>query len=527
MEITFPDGVTVNVHDVIVLARKSQKIKGRGQVSIESQDEDAREWAQEIGLNVTATVPDIASGTKAIWDRANAKPWVTQPDLMSKYQGIVAAKHDRISREGWRDEGDLRRWAENNHKALFLVEKELRWPPRQDEHYNDDVAAWNREAEDSNREWNKDSRRWKRTHRKLTADNYLVGKAPYGYRIMGADCQQVPCRCFEQKIDDHKTLAIYEPEAKIVRDVVTRYLAGESMAQICVDYPWWVPPALARLLRNPSLAGRRMNAEGKTILRFKGIITWQTHLELVKRLDSRTHRKGISPANTYMLTGSLTCEAGHAMYADKGGNSRQYTYRCRECRFAISLDQADEHVSNDVIDSYGHLPHLAMRVIPGKNHFEDIAKLRQDRNELDDTQDDYEERVAEITAEIRRLRKLDEEQPASDDVKWVGKDVVTGDFIPLEEIANRNVIKIKDHWKLLSIPGRRDWLKENSWKVTAIKDPEMPNGWRLTIDAGWTADIGGTRQSESLGFPVREYWRYLASLPETLGIKPTGKDEQS
>ena len=29
MDATFHDGVTINVHDVIVLARKSQKIKGR------------------------------------------------------------------------------------------------------------------------------------------------------------------------------------------------------------------------------------------------------------------------------------------------------------------------------------------------------------------------------------------------------------------------------------------------------------------------------------------------------------------
>ena len=507
MKVTFPDGVTVNVHDVIVLARKSQKIKGRGQVSIEAQDEDAREWAEaeEQGLNVIATVPDIASGTKAIWDRPNAKPWVTQSELMAKYQGVVAAKHDRISRQGWRDEGDLRRWAEDNHKALFLVEKELRWPPRQGAYHDDDVAAWNREQEDSNREWNKDSRRWKRTHRKLTADNYLVGKPIYGNRATGINCGETPCRCFEKKIDDHKKATIYEPEARVVRDVVTRYLAGESTESICKDYPRWVPSSLARFLRNPSLAGRRQNKEGKTVHRHEGVITWQTHLELVKRLDSRTHRKGISPANTYMLTGSLTCEAGHAMYADKGGSSQQYNYRCRECRFTIPLAQADDDISNAVIGDYGDLPHLIKRNIPGKNHFEAVARLRQDRAELEseiDNADDptpHLKRQAELTAEIRRLIKLDEEHPEPDTVNWVAKDADTGDFVPLEDITpDRNLIKIKDHWASLGTAGRRDWLKENGWKVTAAKDKELPWGYTLVIDAGWTADISGERQAELL-----------------------------
>jgi hypothetical protein len=89
MEATFHDGVTINVCDVIVLARKSQVIKGRAATSIESQDEDAREWAESQGLNVVQTVPDVITGKKAMWERPKAKPWVTQPDLMIKYQAIV------------------------------------------------------------------------------------------------------------------------------------------------------------------------------------------------------------------------------------------------------------------------------------------------------------------------------------------------------------------------------------------------------------------------------------------------------
>jgi hypothetical protein len=428
-------------------------------------------------------VPDFASGKKAMWDRKNARPWVTQPDLTTKYQGIVAAKHDRLSRADWRDEGDLRRWAEDNHKALFLVEKDLRWPPRQGARYDDDVADWNREAENSNREWNATSRRYKRAHRKLISNNYLVGRPIYGYRAMGVNCQQTPCRCFEQGKDDNKTLAIYEPEAKVIRELVTRYLAGETLQALCDDLyarhipspkygqsgNRWYTQTLARLLRNPGLAGRRENAEGKTVLRYKGIITWQAHQQLVAQLDSKAHRKGISPANTYMLTGILSDEAGHAMYGIKAGErSNVYYYYCRKgCGLMVRVDQADPEVSEAVTEDYGERPHRVKRIIPGKNHFEEIARLRQDRSELDDMANDYDERHAAITAEIRRLTRLDAEHPEPDRVGWVNTDKT-----------------IAQHWESLGTAGRRDWLRESGWKVTAIKDYEMPHGWRLSIDAG-------------------------------------------
>jgi hypothetical protein len=445
-----------------------------------------------------------------MWERPTARPWVTQPDLMVRYQGIVVAKHDRLSRADWRDEGDLRRWAEDNHKALFLVEKDLRWPPRQGAGYDDDVANWNREAEGSDREWNAASRRYKRAHRKLISNNYLVGRPIYGYRAMGVDCRQIPCRCFEEGKDDHKTLVIYEPEAMVIRELVTRYLAGESLQALCDDLhargipspkygksgDRWYTQTLARLLRNPGLAGRRQNAEGKTVLHYKGIITWPQHEQLVARLNSRAHRKGISPANTYMLTSILSDEAGHPMYGIKAGErSNVYYYYCRTCRgLMVPVELANQDVSESVTEFYGEMPHMIQRVNPGENHFNQIARLRQDRAELDDLADDYEERHAAYTAEIRRLTKLDQEHAEPDRIGWTpsGK-------------------TIAEHWQSLDIAGRRDWLRENGWKITAIKDDEMPDGWRLSIDAGWTESIGAEQQAEPLGFPIQEYYRVTAA----------------
>ena len=212
--------------------------------------------------------------------------------------------------------------------------------------------------------------------------------------LPASTCGESPCRCFENGEDDPKTLTIYEPEARIVRDVVTRYLAGESTESIVKDYPRWVPSSLARFLRNPAIAGRRMNKEGKTVLRYDGIITWQVHEQLIARLDSRAYRKGIRQ-RIYMLTGIISCDAGHAMYGIKGGG-QWYHYYCRKCGLMVRVTDADDEVSNAVTEDYGDKPHRIRRIIPGKNHFDEIARLRQDRSELDDMADGYEERTPRL-----------------------------------------------------------------------------------------------------------------------------------
>ena len=527
MKVIFPDSVTINVHDVIILARLSKKAKKRVQTGIYSQDEDARDKARDDGFNVIATVADHIPGTKAMWDRKNARPWVTQPDLMMRYQAIVVSKHDRLSRADWRDEGDIRRWAEDNHKVLYLTEQDLRWPPRD----ANDRQRWNNEAEQSRREWESTSRRYKRMVRYRNEHNYLAGRPGYGFRAVGVNCGESPCVCWERDhVEDFKIAQIYEPEAEKIREAKTRYLGGEALEPIARDFGWHVN-TLARRLRNPAMAGRRMNnyyakseKERKTILHHEGIITWEEHEQLIARLDSRANRAGISPKNVKMLTGTIIDIAGHPMYAIKARRVEQ-SYYCRICKeLMVPVSDADREISNAVIEAYGELPRLIKRVIPGKNHFDEIEKLRRDRDELDDTKDDYFQKSQAITIEIRRLIKLDEDNPEPDTVKWVAIDAETDEFIPLEAITpDRNVIRIRDYWASLDTAGRRDWLKENGWKAIAVKDDEMPNGWRLTIDAGWTAEVGAT-QAESLGFPVREYWRELAELPERLGI-PRAKEQ--
>jgi hypothetical protein len=302
---------------------------------------------------------------------------------------------------------------------------------------------------------------------------------------------------------------IVPDEAKIVREAKDRYLAGETLDKIWADFNErgipnprrdggkWIVSTLGRLLRNPGVGGRQMNnrdgGERLTILEYEPIITWPEHESLVARLDSRAHRAGISPSNVFMLTSIIKDVNENPMYGHLGRT--KYTYHCRKgCGYGVSMEIADSEISKEVIDLCGHLPHLVRRVIPGENYLDQIARKRQDIRELDPEGDD--ERRAELRVEIEHLRSLPNKP---DEVRWMpsGK-------------------TIEEYWESLDVSGRRDWLRENGWTITAIKDDEMPNGWRLSIDAGWTANIGAGRQAECLGFPVREYYRTLAGLGEQL-----------
>jgi len=231
--------------------------------------------------------------------------------------------------------------------------------------------------------------------------------------VAGIGCGESPCRCWERQIEDAKTLAIYEPEAAVIREARDRYLNGESTAAICADFNargipspvWkgepgkrWIDSTLGRLLRNPATAGRRMNSQRKTILTYVGILTWAEHEQLVAKLDSRAYRKGIAPFNVTLLTGVLFDVNGHPMYRTLSRN-RVPQYMCRKgCAISAPMAEIDALFSDDIQRLFGGQKQRVSRIIPASNHFEEIARLRQDRSELDDLADDYAERHTAITA---------------------------------------------------------------------------------------------------------------------------------
>jgi len=149
------------------------------QIRIEAEDQEARDWAERRGHQIIAVAADRKWRAKGMWERPNLRSWVTDPAKIAKYDGIVAAKQDRLSRARWRDEIEIRWWAEEHGRELFIVSPELHWPPRSIA----EQVTWELEAARSRAEREIISSRHQRTHPYVSDRGYLVGGPPFGALI--------------------------------------------------------------------------------------------------------------------------------------------------------------------------------------------------------------------------------------------------------------------------------------------------------------------------------------------------------
>jgi DNA invertase Pin-like site-specific DNA recombinase len=452
--------------DLLLAARVST---GKGQTGIQTQDQHSREWAEREGHTIIAVAADRRSGTVAPWDRPNLKPWVTQPELLAAYDGILAYKNDRLSRGDWADEARIRQWAQDNGKVLMIADGP-QWPPRHD----GDKWAWEAMANQARQEWEAIRERIVRAQRYLRANGYLVGKPPFGCRVACAErCGQGGSEC-----KHHKTL---EPDPRLVpyvTEVARRYIAGASLTAMCeylesggISSPGggaWQQYSLRRALENPALIGRRKNANGQTILRFPPVLEMDLWTSLQARLKTTREapaRGAVSTASA-LLAGIIYCAwCGRKMHFKRPYNThkdgtRVYrnVYRCdgtiREwstCRNMISAKEADEWITSWVTEVIGNHELVTRVVVPGHGYDGEIAEVESEIRALDLDDPDYLHKVAALRAERTRLQGL----PA----------------VPAEVIERSAGITIGQHWAGLDTADRRAWLLADQVKVMAYRPP--------------------------------------------------------
>lgn len=99
---------------------------------IQTQDVRSVEWARHEGHVIVHVTKDRnVSGAIAPWERPELGPWLTDPVELVQYDGIVAYDVSRLSREYF-DLAWLRKWAEENHKKLYVIKERLHWPDNRD-----------------------------------------------------------------------------------------------------------------------------------------------------------------------------------------------------------------------------------------------------------------------------------------------------------------------------------------------------------------------------------------------------------
>jgi site-specific DNA recombinase len=440
---------------------------GDASTGIDKQDQVAQRYADAYGHEIIDTAADTdVSGNTRPFDRPKLGPWFSR---LNEFDGIVAAHLDRLGRNV-RHLAELHQWAEDNNKVLITVEPNIDW--------SSDIGKliWSIMSWLAEQELKAITRRSIDTQNWLKANGFLVGKPPFGFRVIPHG-------------DNHKTLAPDPALIEYVKGMVERALKGDSLASIGawlesegippVQGGIWSPKSISQILRNPALMGRRTTSKGKTILRFDPIIDTETFNRLQVKLDSNPKRRGAVSGDPAMLTGVIYCaKCGGVMHRRRSVTKRKdgsrYVYegyRCdgtprqpSTCRNMIPQSDADSRVSEWFTDGpVSKYERIETIIVPGNGHQDELDQNARDIADLDIDAPDYDAQLAELRAERKRLQALPSEADRIDHrftgqtVRefWLGLSTAERRAFLLD--AGIRVHASREHWELITGDQGRFW----------------------------------------------------------------------
>ena len=465
---------------LILAARLSVKHADRQQgIGIETQDQRSSEWAERAGHTIVAVVADVKSGTVAPWDRPNLKPWVTDPDKLVSYDGILAYKNDRLSRGAWEDEVRIRQWAEANGKVLLIADGP-QWPPRHD----GDFWAWTAQAKQARDEWEAIQERCMRAQAELKQRGKLVGKPCFGYTSAG------------EQYD--RRLVPTELGRKYVPEIFRRVIDGDSLNDICKwlnteSIPlgqsngrkgngWWTW-VVGNIIKNETYIGfrwqeytdRKTHQRVRTVHRCEPLIDAGTFQLANEALRNRPKKGPSNPATRAMLAGAIFCphcddSPMYRIMIRGAAGSRLAYYRCtgrgsqrKGCGNMVRLALVDDAVNHVIAETF-NVPVMMKQVTPGDDHSAELKAVKLEIRQLaqvDLPDDEYDRRLTELRAERDRID---------------GLEVTPGkvELVPTGEVYS-------EIWDSLPAGERGPWLVARGFRIMADK---IPAGVRVMVFHG-------------------------------------------
>lgn len=427
---------------------------------LEKQDLECQQYASLGGHEIIGVAPDTdVSGDTDPWERPELGSWLKRglvaPDGR-RAEGIIASHVDRLARSTvhfmrllhWADENNVRIITTGEQGVDFstpmgkLLGYIISWLGEQE------LAAITRR--------NRSTQQW------LKDNGYLHGKPPFGFLVVDKG--------------NHKTLKPDDDLAEVIREIADRYLTGATLTELAewldakgvkpASSDMWAQGSIRKVLGNTALIGRRKDAQGRTILRFDPILDEVTFRRVQAELARRAKPRG-APSDESLLSGIIYCaNCGAAMGFHKaytklagGGRAYHFYYRCHRtarrpsrCKNMITVEFADEGMSEWVTNVIGAQKLIVREIIPGRGHDEDIADIDAETAALDKDADDYDRRHSELRAERKRLKEL---PPVPTEVKEVSSGLTVREF-----------------WESMdSTEVKREWLKAGQVKVLAYKPP--------------------------------------------------------
>lgn len=385
-------------------------------------------WAEDLDVSASKVAPSA---------RPQLKAWLDRP---GDYDEIIFWRIDRLARKV----GDFARmveWCEMNDKGLVSATESF---DLEDKGLGQAMAYI--AATFAQMEANAISERVTSSHAYLRkAGRFAGGKPAYGYRAM----PNAAGAGFVLVQDDEAV--------KVLREAVSRVIAGESINAIAADFTRqgiasprdrnrilndgesagipWQPGSLRKVLHSKALLGYAVHNgvavtddEGLPIMRGAPVLTeseWD-RLQHALAEATRVRRRTQTPS---LLLGIAYCgKCGDKYYkwqkANRHGTVYSY-YRCRNSYRAsesptpcdvlhIRCDDLDLFAKLAFLDQVGDLEILEKVYVPGVDHADEIAQIRRAlevvRTEFDKGQyaypggrEDYDNRTARLSERLTRL----------------------------------------------------------------------------------------------------------------------------
>ncbi|HEY3953513.1 MAG TPA: recombinase family protein [Streptosporangiaceae bacterium] len=405
----------------------SQKTRDHEQTGIESSDLEAQRWAEANGHEVIAVVADFKTGRSGLESRPNLRPWVTDPEKLVMYDGLLALNVDRLTRGNREETAELERWAREHNKALMITGMDAKFPSEGTE-----GIFWDLMLRQAHQEWLNTSERYRRMHRYLRDQGRLVGRPPWGYDVVDAE-------------GGHKTIEPNELGRKYIPEIFERCVSGESLRSLarwlndeCVPPPnaaMWNSTSLNKIIRSPTYTGTRREQDpqtkkfGRVILRCEALVDPVTFRMADKAIKNRPKRGPLNNEGKALLAGILFCAGcGGPMYRNhKPGSGRRSLYYCvgvypartSKCKFTVRCEELDATVDDYIAQL--NLPILRQTVVPGRDYQDEIDEIEQKIVDLslEDMDDDAADaQLHELRAERRRLRALEPEPDHVELLPW-------------------------------------------------------------------------------------------------------------
>lgn len=339
-------------------------------VSTKAQDEanqepDIDQWIADHGYDLAETY--VLHGKSAYKGKQDAMLDQVIADMEAgKINVLVVWQSSRIERRGAYSAFDLARRVRDAGGRIEYVK---------DAYLNEandmsDVMLALAATKDKKESQDK-SERVRAAHDRARAEGGAIGRAAFGWQVTGEDRYR-------------KRFEVFEPEARITREMVRRYLAGESLAGLERDFERrgitakhgarWTTKTLAQYLHRPVLYGSRAGKHG--VISVEPIIDFATWQAVQDRLAARRKNTG-GHGVPGLLSGTLYCgKCGHRAYLTNAG------YYCRTCPVGQRMLIPRE---------------IEQAVIA------EVAQVSEPETVTDRPADDRQERIDRLSADIQRM----------------------------------------------------------------------------------------------------------------------------